>query len=62
MKIEVEPEIVQQVKKHFPEVQRMTATGVVDWALRLLVAGKLTSDILPSKGVSVIMEKRNLEE
>jgi len=37
----LDSELVQRLKKKYPEIQRLTATDVVDWALRkLLVGGK----------------------
>ena len=33
----VASELIQKVKQKFPETEGMTATGLVDWALRYLL-------------------------
>ena len=33
----VETVLIQKVKRKFPETEGMTATGLVDWALRYLL-------------------------
>jgi len=35
----LDSELVERVKEKYPEIQRLTATGVVDWALRKLLLG-----------------------
>lgn len=32
--------LIQKVKKAYPEVEGLTATGVIDWALRKIVEVK----------------------
>lgn len=33
----VETDLIQKVKRKFPETEGMSATGLVDWALRYLL-------------------------
>ncbi len=40
MKIAVDPKLVKDIKTWYPETERMTATVVIDWALRILLVQK----------------------
>lgn len=40
----VDSELIQQIKERFSETKGMTATGVVDWALRYLMKLEEESD------------------
>lgn len=37
---EVDPQLIEQIKKNHPEIEKLSNADVIDWALRVLINKK----------------------
>ena len=37
---EVDPQLIEQIKKKYPETEKLSNADVIDWALRILINKK----------------------